>query len=306
MRYVLIIGASMIASFFFLPQAIAQTSCVTDDLAYKPTIKRWHQSMKSVGVQGTCWIGPLLGGGYIDKKHRNGRRDTIIFSPPNVNFSKPVTVIFWWHGLGGFSEKEFTKRILPNVAHMSLQGKNFVLVVSELAWSRNTGTPRGRQGRVWRGYNTSDNLNVYYKEVLRTVASHIVPKHVCAQRGWCGFSPANIVIIGHSAGGSAIMSAARSGHLDIIQPNRIIFSDAGYGRWTDGAWYHHVRNHPGCEFVLLVRKWDTPHKHTVRFLKRFGRSIPENIHLKVFSRRKFTHSSIGNQALLWTFKDLNF
>ncbi len=146
---------------------------------------------------------------------------------------------------------------------------------------------------------------MYYREVLKTITSHIIPKSVCEQQGWCGFSPANIVIIGHSAGGSAIRSAARSGHLDIIQPNRIIFSDAGYGRWTDGAWIHHVKDHSGCEFVLLVRKWDTPHRHTMRFLKRFGRSIPSNIHLRIFSRREFTHSSIGNQALLWSFKDLN-
>ena len=102
------------------------------------------------------------------------------------------------------------------------------------------------------------------------------------------------------------MSAARSGHLDIVQPNRIIFSDAGYGRWTDGAWYHHVRKHSECEFILLVRKWDTPHRNTMRFLKRFGKVIPENIRVKIFSRRKFTHSSIGNQALLWAFEDLNF
>ncbi len=284
----------------------AQESCVVDELSYKPTSERWHRAMKNVGVQGDCWIGPVLGGGYIDKKHKNGRRDTIIFSPPNVNFSNPVTVIFWWHGLGGFSEKEFTERILPNVAHLSLQKKNFVLVVSELAWSKNTSTPRGRQGRVWRGRAVSEDLSVYYRQVLKIIARNIVPKSVCAQRGWCGFSPASVVVIGHSAGGSAIMSAARSGHLDKIQPNRIIFSDAGYGRWTDGAWYHHVKDHTGCEFVLLVRKWDSPHKNTMRFLKRLGKSIPKNIYVKIFSRRKFTHSSIGNQALLWAFKPLDF
>ena len=80
MKYVLIVGTMLVTSLFFLPQATAQTSCVVDGLAYKPSAERWHRSMKSVGVQGTCWIGPLLGGGHIDKKHKNGRRDTIVFA----------------------------------------------------------------------------------------------------------------------------------------------------------------------------------------------------------------------------------
>jgi hypothetical protein len=260
--------------------------------------------MKHTGVTGKCWIGSLRGGGHFDSLHKNGRRDTIIYAPPNANFAKPMTLIFWWHGLGGFSEREFTKRILPNVAHLSLQKKNFVLIISELAWSTNTKTPHGRQGRVWTGSKT-ENFKRYYFETLRAVFRHIMPKDVCNQIGTCGFSPASVVIIGHSAGGSAIKSAAKSGSLDIVQPNRIIFSDAGYGRWTDGAWNYHAKNYPGCEFVLLVRKWDKPYRHTIRFLKRFRGNIPENIYLTVFSRRRFTHTDIGDQALMWAFKDLN-
>lgn len=304
MRHVIFVSAFIVA-LFTSSLSFAQQHCYISKGAYKPSVDRWHRSMKRVGVQGTCWIGSQAGGGNVDRLHKNGARDTIIYAPPSVNFSKPITIIFWWHGLGGFSEREFTKRILPNVAHLSLQGHNFVLVISELAWSKNTKTPRGRQGRSWIGTST-ENFSVYYSETIQTIAKHIVPKSVCEQRGWCGFLPDNIVIIGHSAGGSAIKSAAKSGALESIQPDRIVFSDAGYGRWTDTAWKYHVRDSASCDFILLVRKWDKPYKNTLRFLKRFRKKIPKNIHLNVMPSRKFTHTNIGDQALLWAFKNLDF
>jgi hypothetical protein len=301
-------GAFLAALFCLVFSSQASARCVVDSEAYRPTVQRWTSAIQTVGVPGKCWIGTVTGGGSIDTKHRNGKRDTIIFMPTTTNMASPTTLVYWWHGLGGFGIREFRKRILPNIVSLSMQGHNFILVISELPWSTNTRTPTSRQGHAWTGRG-AENFTNYHYATLSKITQHIMPPAVrdrlCRDAGYCIlFEPSRIVIIGHSAGGSALKSAARSGALDIVQPNRIIFSDAGYGRWTDTTWYHHVHDHSDCEFVLLVRKWDKPHRHTMRFLRRFRNRIPAHIHLTIFPRRRYSHTAIGDQALMWALKRL--
>ena len=103
------------------------------------------------------------------------------------------------------------------------------------------------------------------------------------------------------------MSISKSGGLDWLynrkqRPHvKIVFSDAGYGHWTDVAWKYfksRIDKHY-TEFILLTRKWDRPHRNTKRWLKRF-RNVPSNIIHKVFNR-KTTHAGIGDQALEWAY-----
>ncbi|MEC9062725.1 MAG: hypothetical protein VYC55_14055 [Pseudomonadota bacterium] len=97
--------------------------------------------------------------------------------------------------------------------------------------------------------------------------------------------------------------AARFGGLKHIKPVRVIFSDAGYGRWTDEAWKHYLSKHPACSFVLLTRVWDKPWHNTRRFLRgNFRKVIPANIELYEFPRLSYTHSTIGNQAITWAYE----
>ena len=99
------------------------------------------------------------------------------------------------------------------------------------------------------------------------------------------------------------MSISRAGGLDWLYKKapsiKIVFSDAGYGKWTDTAWRHFkAKRDWGVRFVLLTRKWDKPHVKTKKFLKKF-KNVPPNIVHKVFERKEKTHAGIGDIAFTY-------
>ena len=104
------------------------------------------------------------------------------------------------------------------------------------------------------------------------------------------------------------MSISKSGGLDWLYEKKnatgikIIFSDAGYGHWTDVTWkYFKLKGkNTNTEFILLTRKWDKPYRHTMRFLKRFN-NVPSNIKHIVFDRNLITHAGIGDEAFTWVY-----
>jgi pimeloyl-ACP methyl ester carboxylesterase len=173
-----------------------------------------------------------------------------------------------------------------------------------MPWSTNTSTKRKRQGYVWSG-TKHENFSTFFMSAKQVVAGLLYPdaavREVCLGIGLCDPNFGEVVIVGHSAGGSAIRMAARTQGLNSARPTKIIFSDAGYGTWTDQAWHHYVSKNSDCRLILLVRKWDKPYQNTMRFLKRFRQRIPKNIELYVFDRRKYYHSDIGDQSLKWVF-----
>jgi hypothetical protein len=284
------ITVSLLMGIFAPAQLHAGNSLIiAEPSAYARSVKNWTATVAKNGLDGTSWIGPILGNGVGDRKHRNRARDTVLYVPGTTNIQEDTMLVLYFHGLGGFSKREFMKRVGPNLRALSTGGTNFIFVFPELPWSINTTTPRSRQGHVWNGRSDKENIVVFYGGVLNTVRKLTKSRE---------FKPSSVVTVGHSAGGSAIRMAALSGGLDVIQPSKIVFSDAGYGRWTDQAWRGYVKNHSECRLVLLVRKWDRPYRNTIRFLKRF-RKVPDNIELHVFDRRKYTHTSIGDQSLLW-------
>ena len=261
--------------------------------AYDRTVTRWNEAIQSVHPDGhdITWIGALSGNGTHDRKHRGGSRSTIIYSPdPGALDSSPVDIIFFFHGLRGFGSRDFRIRILPRVHQLSKSGHNFLLVVPEMPWSQNTRTPTRRQSKAWAG-TKGENIVTFYQSVNRVLGTHFFD--VNTRLG-------EVIMVGHSAGGAAIRMAASSGGLNVIKPNRLVFSDAGYGTWTSQTWKHFVAGHPETQWVILVRKWDTPYRNTVRFLKWLKRT-PGNIMYRVYSRRTHTHTMIGDESLLWSY-----
>jgi pimeloyl-ACP methyl ester carboxylesterase len=156
---------------------------------------------------------------------------------------------------------------------------------------------------VWRG-SDRENIVSFYQSVRRVIGVHFLfhslPRTMCVLNNICDIRVEKIIMVGHSAGGSAIRMAAYSGGLNFIRPNRLVYSDAGYGRWTDQTWKYYVKDHTSTQWVILVRKWDRPYRNTVRFFKRF-RKIPENIVYRVFSRKTHGHGTIGDECLLWAY-----
>jgi len=269
-----------------------ETSIKTDKGVYGKTVERWTSSFKKSHYDGTTYIKRITSNGGSDRLHKNGARDSIIFIPDVVRPDRVITVLIWFHGLGGFTERTFSRRLIPQFNELLDEGSNLIVVIPEMPWSKNTSTPRGRQGQVWRGRN-NENFVDFYREVSRTVAGHFNNEHEFPDYF-------RVVIVGHSAGGSAIASAARSGALSKIgELQLVVFSDASYGRWFDVTWKHFGRDNKFVDIVVLVRKYDKPYQSIKRF-QRHHRKLPEYLRFVVLPRKKYSHTRIGDRALLLT------
>jgi len=281
----------MIASLLFM--FVKDGNCETNNIimsplgVYKQTYVSWKQTLKDQKLNGTTFIGVIPGNGIKDTMHAGGARDTIIFAPSSIDYSKPVEIIFFFHGLRGFGEHDFNIRIASNIKQLVKEKNNFIIIFPEMPWSKNTKTPTKRQKKAWSG--KEENFGIFYKAsmmVLYTQYSEEIFNHTNT-----------LTIIGHSAGGGAIKQAALSKVFDFINPDRIVFSDADYVDYTKTTWEEYLKYNPNCELVLYVRKGDKPHRITKKFLKRFGKDIPKNIKFKSFPRRLFTHKQIGDVCL---------
>jgi hypothetical protein len=286
---------------------------VTESGSYHKTVSTWKTvyyelTKNNTTVRGATFIAPIMGNGYKDPKHKNKARDTIIFVPENTSFDKPIDLILYFHGLGGFKERDFRTRVLRHTKSFKEQDKNFIIVIPEMPWSKHTSTPKSRQGRVFTGKH---QFSTFISSVVKIIVTLFDPSPVrrnqCAEYGHCKFNFGDFILIGHSAGGSALMSISRSGGMDWLydrspQPLvKVIFSDAGYGYWTDITWkyFKSKTDRYYTRFILLTRKWDKPYRHTKRFLKKI-RKIPTNI-MHVIIDRKISHSGIGDQTFKWVY-----
>jgi hypothetical protein len=251
---------------------------------YRKNLERWQSVLDEYQLPGGSWLGVIEGNGAVDFRHFNKQRDALIYVPHITDRGKEITMVLWFHGHSGF--RLDSNRVVNSIKNLDNLGKNYVLVIPEMPWSINTSTRRKRNHWAWNTKRSEhENLELFYENVSKILHNEFKVR------------VSHTIVIGHSAGGSAIKMAAKMGNLDVIRPKKIVFSDAGYGAWTDGAWKWHVRSHKNCEFILLVRKGDRPYMNTLRFLRKFKKKVPKNIILKIFPRREWTHRRIGDSSM---------
>ena len=269
----------------------AESSFRVGDGTYAVTAKRWKSAFRFSQHDGTTYINRIYSNGGHDRLHKNGGRDTIIFVPHTVRPENEITVLIWFHGLGGFTKKEFSRRLIPQFNNLLNDGANLIVVIPEMPWSTNTSSTHSRQGRVWRGTKNDDFVK-FYGDVSETIEKHFSNEDDIFPRYF------RTVIVGHSAGGSAISSAAKAGAFSkISELQLIVFSDASYGRWFDVTWKYFLKNNEHVDVHVLVRKYDRPYKNIRRF-QRYHQNLPERLKIDVLSRKKYTHTRIGNRVLL--------
>ena len=260
---------------------------VSDNDVYQRTVRRWRTALVKAKFGQTTYIQRIRTAGGSDRRHNNGGRDTIIVIPDDIDLNEEVTILFWFHGLNGFSSRTFEKRLMPQLNYLASIRSNFVIVIPEMPWSTNTSTPRGRQSKVWSG-RRGDNFNKFYKDVTRTIEGHFLHPDYETNIWYRN------VIIGHSAGGSAISALAKSGQLKEMDIDMIIFSDASYGRWLDNTWQYHVADGE-TDLWVYVREGDTPHEMLKRFLSVFC-VVPVKIKINVM-QRSMLHRTIGDRII---------
>jgi len=241
---------------------------------HKPTVARWTRAVAAEGLPSTSYIFPWA----KDRLHSNGHRDVILMIPQGT-VPDQLTLVIWFHGLGGFSDRTFQKRILPQVTSL------------EMPWSINTRTPGSRQGRV---FQQRGHLSGLVDQLLDRLAAHFAvqdrPHLLGAPR---------IAVVGHSAGGSAIMSASESGDLCEIGPSNVVWSDASYGSWLKRAWLGCLGSAKEARTEVIVRKGGSPHRRAQQFQRLVGEQ--DNVRLDVLPRKKWTHRRIGD-SILWLSK----
>lgn len=254
---------------------------------YKPTVNRWSTAVQSASFSSDSWIWSL---GKVDKKHKNKSRDTILMVPEK-SIPDDITLVVWFHGCSGFSQRTFSKRIVPQIESIVADGHSVAIAIPEMPWSINTSTKCSRQGRVW---NKSGELRAYVQDLREHLEAWAIIKHKKT------LGSVRLVFLGHSAGGSALMSAAKGGGLCRLNPESIIWSDASYGYWLDTAWKSCIKD-ANTELHVLVRRWDKPHKNAQRLQRAWKRirnssSANVNVHYYVLDRKLWKHSDIGDNV----------
>lgn len=284
LRVLLLVGVFIASS-----HANAAGKVYTGLNVHKPTVSLWKKATQSASFDSVSWIWNL---GTPDRKHKNGSRDTILMVPDSA-VPDDITLVIWFHGLNGFRKGTFEKRLIPQMEGVVNDGHSVAIAIPEMPWSINTSTPRKRQGQVWKRPGELERYVDSLKEHLEAwaVVTHGV-----------GLGSVRIIFVGHSAGGSAIMSAAKEGGLCRLKPEAIVFSDASYGHWLDRAWDGCIKD-TDTELHILVRKWDKPHKNAQRVIKRIKRrrSSPKaDIHYQILNRKYWTHGKIGRSVFTLT------
>tara|TARA_R100000808_G_C2155555_1_gene168652 strand:+ start:7034 stop:7912 length:879 start_codon:yes stop_codon:yes gene_type:complete len=271
----------------FMPLQTFADDVFIEPNVYSQTVTRWLNALPSAEFSFTTWLFQNPSEDARDFKHRNGWRDSVLLVS-NESIPEDITVIVWFHGLGGFSDKTFQKRIIPQLNKAASENGSFAIAIPEMPWSVNTQTPRGRQKQVWK---KPGSLQHYINAVHARLEKWSIQVHnkKIEKIRW--------IFVGHSAGGSALTSASRAGDICKLKPELVVWSDASYGSWFDLAW-------KGClgktiiDQHILVRKWDKPYiKIKETFRNRFKKKIPCHLYLEVLDRKSWPHGKIGDNAL---------
>ena len=282
---------SLIIVLFFLNVFFLSSAAACEDHTLHSE-EPWDNVYTDLISKKECAMGDALitvieGNGVRDPKHKFKSRETIIFLPAATNFNQPIEFIFYFHGLGGFKERDFRTRTLRHTKNLK---KNYILIIPELPWSHNTSTPRSRLGRI---FTHKTHFPKFFEEI-KFMVTLFYEKDIIVNK---------VVMLGHSAGGSVIQSISKSGGLnwlyekEKIQQLQIIFSDASYGHWLDITWKHLNPRFSNINLLVLTRKGDRPYKHARRFLKKFKKK-PANLCHMIF-KRIIKHGEIGDQAFSW-------
>lgn len=246
-------------------------------------LDKWQTAIQNKGVPGITWIGNLPSNGLEDDQHPAGIRNTIIYAPNTSDFSQPIELMYFFHGLAEFGNNhDFDGRFAPVIKKLSAVGRNFILVIPELPWAVNTKNPQRRSwlDMAWTGRDSFAN---FHSEVLFTI------KEVFSSKLNINY----ISITAHSAGGGAAKTAAKNG-FEIVKPNKITFADGSYATYAHTVWEQYVGKNPDVELNLLVQTQGAPNKWAKDLMKKIA-SQNKNVYYEEIIGKN--HQQIGDLGL---------
>jgi len=193
--------------------------------AHPRTIKLWYDQLQVKNVQGQSWIGKYKNNGSRDTLERNAPgRETIIFVPKEIDVSKPTEIIYYFHDVGGFDQREYSERIIPALKKMSFEKRNFALVYHELMWSKSDigNDERRSEGnrnaaKIFRRTQVGGNFVNLHTEVMKTINDVFNIKNVAFT---------SFIAVGK--GGQALKNIADEGVFNNLKPKSITMASADF------------------------------------------------------------------------------
>lgn len=158
-------------------------------------------------IPGSHWIGRLSG---------NQNRETAILIPSGVDLSRPVEVVYYLHGHHGTVAKSLADRQTGFGAEITAQaqaGRNRVWVIPQ--------GPAKEQDYTW--------FNPKYQGSIQRFQEHAEAQ---LQTLAPGLKIGRVIVMGHSAGGRAILNAS-------------------YGSWASATWANQRRRNPALEMNVI-------------------------------------------------------
>ena len=228
-------------------------------------VNGWKAAISGQTLGGKSWIGKLQSNGPNDNDDRvDTGRETIIFVPCSTDFSKKIEVMYFFHGLTGFSYhgngdsyNDMNLRVAPQAKILSGSGRNFVIVFPEMPWSAGT-AKRSNQNDIWK--DGDSNLIQLHQDAINILKQNFNP----------GVDVGYVSMVGHSAGGAALRHGATrpsksDNALKSIGVNKIVFSDSDYGWGFSSSspfeeqpsallvYEHYLQYNSNAEMYMLVQ-----------------------------------------------------
>jgi len=147
------------------------------------------------------WVGHLRNNGYMDSVNRPNDlgRETIIYAPGMLDLSVPIELKYYFHDTGGFGrswawgeetniddaisavegteDNDFRDKIGPGIKDLIREGRNFVLVIPEMSYSRgydDLDLPRWatQQFLTFDGTSEGGKFTYFHDEVINVLNRH--------------------------------------------------------------------------------------------------------------------------------------
>ncbi|PIQ27914.1 hypothetical protein COW36_08865 [bacterium (Candidatus Blackallbacteria) CG17_big_fil_post_rev_8_21_14_2_50_48_46] len=173
----------------------------------------------------------LPGKHWLGKMPANGNREVAVMIPQGTDLSRPVELVYFFHGHNGTIAKSLAdpqKGLGSEITHMAQEGRNRVWVIPQ-------GPPKERDFS-WMNPLNKESMTEFQTQTLAEL-QQLAPGLIIGQT----------TVKGHSAGGLPLMNGAAHG----MQADRIEFLDASYGSWASETWRKQKQTNPALEMRVV-------------------------------------------------------
>lgn len=251
----------------------------------KPTKAQWKKTVEKQLPPGKSWMGICKNQGMDDEKFKASRSNIIWYSN-STDFKQPWELMYFFHGLNEFTGKTFEKQIAPQISTAVAQGRNFVLVMPELPWSKEFGGKRQSSA-----FKEPKQFEKYHTEILDSLQSLSATSATQTAP-----TPSFISIYAHSAGGGALKNIAQD--LQTIKPNRLFLSDCDYTGVTSAVWKRYISTPAGKDaWMTCITTKGKTRKATEKVFKDEIKEVQKTRELYHIKTKK-SHSWCGENCMI--------